>query len=84
MVNGLGKIAWAAVFRLMSPCLHVFMSPCPCLKVSGIPQTENKTTRKRQLQFLFCKQKTETTNFRLLEMENENGVCFPWSANEKQ
>ncbi len=43
MVNGLRKIAWASVFHLMSPCLHVWMSSClhasmpPCLHFSMFP-----------------------------------------------
>jgi hypothetical protein len=30
------------------------MSLCPCLQVSGIPQTENSNFRKRQKQILFA------------------------------
>jgi hypothetical protein len=40
----------------MSPSLHVYMSmymsPCPCLNVSGIPHTENGTKGKRKYVFL--------------------------------
>jgi hypothetical protein len=53
-VNRLRKIAWAAISRLMSPCL--------CLHVL---QKENGTNRKRQLPFVFCKPEKEIANFRL-------------------
>jgi hypothetical protein len=62
----------------LSPCLHVSMFPCfhvsmfPCLHVSGIPQKEKSTNGKQKLPFVFCKQKTETTNFRLFAA-NGNG-----------
>jgi hypothetical protein len=71
-VNGLGKIAWASIFHLMSPhpCLNVSMSPClyvamslcryfsmSCLHVSTSPC------------FRFRKQKTELT-------EKATFVCF--------
>jgi hypothetical protein len=36
-VNGLGKIAWASVIRLMSPCLHVHVSMSLCLHFSMFP-----------------------------------------------
>jgi hypothetical protein len=71
----------------MSPGFHfsISISPCPCLHVSGIPQTENGTKPKTgtsvcflqtanghgKLQFVGCKWKLKTE------------VCFPWSANGK-
>ncbi len=42
-VNGLSKIAWASVFRLMSRCLYVCISVClnvcmsPCLHGTMVP-----------------------------------------------
>jgi hypothetical protein len=54
----------------MSPCLHVFMSPCH--NVLMFPQTENVTSGKRQLPFVFCKRKTETANLRFVAA-NVNG-----------
>jgi hypothetical protein len=56
----------------VSPCLHVSMCPCPCLRVSGIPQTENGTNGKRQLPFIFCKWKRKAD------------ICFPLSTNDKR
>jgi hypothetical protein len=77
----------------MSPCLflHVSIHPSPCLQVSGIRQTENRTNGKQQLPFICCKRKTATANFRLsvangkrqwqnsvclLQAETENGNLF--------
>jgi hypothetical protein len=91
LTGGLRKIAWASVFRFlfdvsmfMSPCLHGSMAPCLCLHISGIPQTEKGTNGKWQPPFDFCKRKTETTNVRLFDA-NENGkqTFVPWSANDK-
>jgi hypothetical protein len=64
----------------MSQCLQVSLSPCvnvsmsPCLHVH-VSITENRTNRKRQLLYVFCKRKTETANF--------TNSCFPWSAKDK-
>jgi hypothetical protein len=44
------------------------MYPSPCR------ETENGTNGRRQVPFVYCKQRTET----------ENGSCFPWSANVKR
>ncbi len=69
----------------MSHCLHVSLSPClivsmsHCLHVSMSMSSHfrNSTNRKRNRKkmatsFVFCKWKTETANFCLLEA-NENG-----------
>jgi hypothetical protein len=48
------------------------MSPCPCIHVSGILQTENGTDGKWQLLFLCCKPYIETANVRLFAA-NGNG-----------
>ncbi len=91
-VNILRKIVWTSIFLFlfdvsvsisphlhfsisMSLCLHVSMSPC--LDISGIPKTENGIYGKRQLLFIFCKQKTGTVNFRLFAaIRKENGRLF--------
>ncbi len=64
-----------SVLMSLCPRLHVSIPPCsrshvhvsiiPCLHVSGISQTEKETNGKRQLPFVFCKRKSETSNFRL-------------------
>ncbi len=85
--NGLRNIAWASVFiwclydhvsMSLCSCLHVSISlpPCPCLQVSRIPQTKNKTNGKRQLMFVFCKQQTETANFRLFAANGKQTFFF--------
>ncbi len=67
-----------------SLCLHVSMSssPCLCRHVSWILQTENKTNRKRQLPFVFCKRKTEMAKlpFVCCKWKRKTDVYFPWSA----
>ncbi len=70
-VNGLRKIAWSSVLRLVP------MSPCPpCLHVP--------TNGKRQHPFVCCKRKKEAANFRLSAEKRKTEVCFPWSANDKR
>jgi hypothetical protein len=62
-------VSWSSCLVVsMSLCHNVSMSPCLHVHVSI---TENRTNRKRQLLFVFCKRKTETANFRLFAA-NEN------------
>ncbi len=70
----------------MSPCLNVSMSPCPVsMSMSPCsPQTENETFRKWQLLFVCCKWKAGTAKFWLFLQMEQNGICFPWSANDKR
>ncbi len=120
MVNGLRKIAWASVFRLMSPVsmslfpclhfscpcfhvyvsilpclclyfpmspfLHVYMSPCLWLHVSGIQFRKRKRNwRKTQLPFVCCKRKMEMANFRLFaangKWKRQTSVCLLQTEN---
>jgi hypothetical protein len=41
---------------------------------------ENGTNGKRQLPFVCCKRKTETTNFRLFSANGNRKFVFPWAA----
>jgi hypothetical protein len=71
-VNRLRKIALDSVLLFsfdayISSCFHVSLSVSPCLhfSMSMSPHFRNSANGKRQLSFVFCKQKTETANFRL-------------------
>jgi hypothetical protein len=60
------------------------MSPCQCLHVSEIPQTENGTNGKTAA---VCSLPMENGNSQLpFVAENGNGklAVFYWSANDKQ
>ncbi len=70
-----------------SPCLHiwihlhVFMSPCPCFHVSGIPKTNNGTNGKRKRHTSVCLLQTEMENGSLLFLARKlytviNACCF--------
>ncbi len=76
MVNGLRRIAWASIFRLMSPCLHVSMSPFSmfffsCLHVSSCLHVNVAMFQK------YCKGKTEQT-------ENSNFPFFAANGKRKR
>jgi hypothetical protein len=63
------------LFRLMSPCLHV----------SRIPQTENRTEEKRQHPFfLETGEGNGELPFVCSKEKRKTDACFPWSANDKR
>ncbi len=69
----------------MSLCFHVSisMSSCPCLHVSGIPQTKNGSNGKQPLPFVFCKWKTEIANFRIFAANGNGKWMFVFLGQQK-
>jgi hypothetical protein len=54
----------------------------PCLHVAEIPQMENRTSGKQQLQLFAAHRKWKRQTI-VCFLKTETEVCFPWSANVK-
>jgi hypothetical protein len=68
-------------FHVSCLCLHVSMSPFPCLRlhVYRIPLTENETNGKFEYPFVCRKRKTEMANFCLFKyckQKRKTEICY--------
>jgi hypothetical protein len=83
-VNGLRKIAWASVFRLMSPCPCLYVSMFPCLHLHVHDSTfrnygtKNGTNRNSNFHlFSAIRKQRRQPSLCLLQRENKKmDICF--------